>query len=129
MIRLERDVQDGEDETVWEQIVLEELKREGGPREEWLRKEGKAWGGWDQWWGDEPMKAKKELKYLLRDDMIKSQRLGKRMVEVVKKETELRKQEMERSRHAKNDARKQRKRAREDTDERDENSGAGSWEQ
>ena len=96
-----RDIEDGEDEAVWEEIVLDELKKSGGPRKEWIRKEGKEWGSRDGSWVAEPLKAKEKTKYLIWEDLNKAKQMGERMMEVVDEENKLWTQERGRRRIAK----------------------------
>jgi hypothetical protein len=124
MMRHEWEVEEGEDEEAWENIVMEELKKSGGPRKEWLRKEGKDWANGDRGWVVEPIKAKERVKYLLWDDLNRTKQLGGRMIEVVDKEKELWRQERNWRKHARNDARRERKRASGDG-ERKECPGGG----
>lgn len=123
MQRHDRELEDGEDEQVWENIVREELEKSGGPREEWLREEGKDWASGDRSWVVEPVKAKERVKYLLWDDIDRTKRLGKRMIEVVDLEKRLWRQERSWRKHDKNDARRERKRVSGEAEARDESSG------
>lgn len=113
MVRHEWELEEGEDEVVWENIVMDELEKDGGPREEWLRKEGQDWASRDKSWAAEPGKAKERVKFLLWDDMDRTKRLGERMIEAVDKEKKLWSQERCWRKHAKNDARRERKRVEE----------------
>lgn len=110
--RHERDVEDGDEEATWEEIVLGELEKEGGPRSEWKVEEGGDWGNGDHSWSEESMRARRRLKYLLWEDLNKAKELGEKMAEVVEKEKNLWRQERRMRKHEKNVARKEKQQAR-----------------
>jgi hypothetical protein len=72
-------------EEKWENHILRELEQEGGPREEWVKKDGTGWGGRDGW-SREVRNARDGIWERLQDNARKAQVKGAKMVEIFDKE-------------------------------------------
>lgn len=106
----EREVDDGEDEAIWEDIVMEQLQKEGGGNKKWLKGEGADWGKDDDSWVAESTKAKMKVKQYLWEDVVRTKELGERMTNIYEAEKQLWRQERAKRKYEKNLARKERKR-------------------
>jgi len=106
---LERDAEDGEDEAKWEEIVLGQLEREGGPREEWAMGEGRDWGKDRRGWIQEPLRSRDMIKRYLMRDLERARDFGEKIVEIAEKEKTLWREERGRRRAAKKAEKRERK--------------------
>lgn len=100
---------DGEDEAIWEDIVMGQLQDEGGGNKEWLKGVGADWGKDDDSWVAESTKAKVKVKEYLREDVVRTKALGQKMTKVYEAEKKLWEQERGKRKHEKKLARKERK--------------------
>jgi hypothetical protein len=111
--KLERDIEDGNDESKWEEIVLEQLKKEGkgkGERE-WREGVGSDWGRGDGTWVAASVRARMQIMDCLNFDLRRAREHGERLTEVWVKERKLWRQERGRRRREKHLEKKQMKEA------------------
>lgn len=106
---LDRDVEDGKEEAEWEDIVMEQLQKEGGGNKEWRKGQGRDWGKDDGSWVVESVRARHAIMGDLHNDLRRASWMGERLTEIWEKEKELWRQERGERNHAKNVARKERR--------------------
>jgi hypothetical protein len=82
---LDREVEDGNDEAEWEEIVAKQAKSERVVLDGMRGKEGR--------WRDESVKAREKLFADIKEEMWRSRKFGERLNEVWQKERQLLRQE------------------------------------